>query len=98
MVRIITLTTLQFRFSHPAPVVHACVATSSTSHFLSLADVSNYCKNHPDGVFADPKDCTYFVECANGNTYRERCAPGTAWSDSIKTCDRMANVPGCNRK
>ena len=63
---------------------------------MSLADVSDYCKHHSDGVFADPSDCAYFIECSNSNTYREKCAPGTAWNDGIKTCDRVDNVPGCD--
>ena len=63
---------------------------------MSLADLNDFCKHHDDGAWADPTDCTSFIECSNGNTYKERCAPGTAWSDDIKTCDRVANVPGCD--
>ncbi|KAK7112091.1 chitinase-3-like protein 1 [Littorina saxatilis] len=59
-------------------------------------DISTFCNGHDDGIFADPSDCAHFIECANGNTYREPCAPGTAWNDGIKTCDLVANVRGCD--
>jgi hypothetical protein len=59
-------------------------------HFLlSSADVNNFCQGQSDGIFGDPSNCAYFIQCAGGTTFRETCAPGTAWDESIKTCNRM---------
>ncbi|KAL8597655.1 hypothetical protein ACOMHN_031590 [Nucella lapillus] len=62
----------------------------------TVQDLTNFCKTRSDGIHADPTDCQHFIDCANGHTFRERCAPGTGWRDDIFTCDLIANVPGCS--
>ena len=41
---------------------------------------------HGDGLYADFKDCTRYIQCANDNPYRKRCPQGTYFSASSGTC------------
>ncbi|KAK7483790.1 hypothetical protein BaRGS_00025006 [Batillaria attramentaria] len=51
-----------------------------------------FCEDIPDGLYADPYDCAYFIHCSNGMRYRKMCAPGTAFSPDVGLCDRAVNV------
>ena len=50
------------------------------------------CRGLANGVYTDPFDCTMFVNCLNGFTYRRRCPPGTAWNVQIGFCDYAHKV------
>jgi chitinase len=41
----------------------------------------------PNGFFSDPKDCTSYYECNNGNPIHFTCPPGTEWNEKLQTCD-----------
>nr|KAG5697168.1 hypothetical protein BaRGS_002177 [Batillaria attramentaria] len=51
-----------------------------------------FCEDIPDGLYADPYDCAYFIHCSNGMRYRKMCAPGTAFNPDVGLCDRAVNV------
>ena len=38
----------------------------------------------PNGMFANPADCSNFYNCGHGVAYLTPCAAGTLWDDSIK--------------
>jgi len=39
-----------------------------------------------------PSDCHMFIQCTPHGPQEMSCAPGTAWSQSLLTCDHEANV------
>lgn len=45
------------------------------------------CESGASGLFADPSDCTRFLNCDNGRTFHQQCGPGTAFNDVFKVCD-----------
>ncbi|XP_065721044.2 uncharacterized protein teq isoform X5 [Drosophila suzukii] len=53
------------------------------------------CPPGSSGLHAHPFDCTKFLECANGQTFVQKCGPGTAFSTVINSCD-FANKVDCN--
>lgn len=51
------------------------------------------CWGEPDGLYSDPVDCTRYIHCFNGYTYRRMCPFGTAWNPETARCDFPYNVP-----
>ncbi|XP_034126734.1 serine-rich adhesin for platelets isoform X2 [Drosophila guanche] len=49
-----------------------------------------------DGFMSDPSDCTVFYRCiSNGRGYNKigfRCSDGTAWDESLQSCNHMFDV------
>lgn len=45
-----------------------------------------FCKDKPDGIYANPDDKTTFYVCAGGRTYLKVCGAGTVFNDSCKCC------------
>uniref|UniRef100_A0A3Q3DFC2 chitinase n=1 Tax=Hippocampus comes TaxID=109280 RepID=A0A3Q3DFC2_HIPCM len=45
-----------------------------------------FCKDKPDGTYANPNDKTSFYVCAGGRTYLRKCGVGTVFDDSCKCC------------
>merc|ERR1719320_454458 len=39
-----------------------------------------------------PSDCHMFIQCTSHGPYEMTCAPGTAWSQSLLTCDYVDNT------
>ena len=50
------------------------------------------CASAGDGTYADPSDCTKFIECHGGQKYMKSCAPGLKFNPEIKACDWPQNV------
>ncbi|XP_023316403.1 uncharacterized protein LOC106653221 isoform X3 [Trichogramma pretiosum] len=50
------------------------------------------------GLLPDPDSCTKFLQCANGNTYRMDCGPGTVFNPISSVCDWPYNVPDCSNE
>ncbi len=42
--------------------------------------------------FANPKDCSKFDRCVNGQVITQPCAPGTLFNPEINACDWPRNV------
>ncbi|XP_011503258.1 PREDICTED: uncharacterized protein YMR317W-like [Ceratosolen solmsi marchali] len=53
-----------------------------------------------EGFFANPKDCHKFYRCVNENSILKRydftCGVGTAWDQTIQTCNHEYNVANCS--
>uniref|UniRef100_A0A3B5AVC9 chitinase n=1 Tax=Stegastes partitus TaxID=144197 RepID=A0A3B5AVC9_9TELE len=45
-----------------------------------------FCKDKPDGMYANVDDPTSFYICAGGRTYPRKCGAGTVFEDSCKCC------------
>lgn len=45
------------------------------------------CERGASGLFANPSDCTKFLNCDHGRTFHQDCGPGTAFNDVFKVCD-----------
>lgn len=45
-----------------------------------------FCQGKTAQFYADPCDCTKFVQCSNGITYLENCGSGTMWNEASLTC------------
>ncbi|XP_022258941.1 chondroitin proteoglycan-2-like [Limulus polyphemus] len=48
----------------------------------------------------DPKDCTKFILCINGNAIKQTCADGLRFNPKIENCDYARNVdcdPPCDK-
>ena len=39
-----------------------------------------------DGMFADPSDCAWYIQCAGGRAHRKQCPPGTYFSYLKEHC------------
>ncbi|XP_055950217.1 protein obstructor-E-like [Argiope bruennichi] len=54
------------------------------------------CKNGT-GMFPDPKDCTKYIKCVNGDSQEKKC-PEDFKYDSIRHCIPPDDNPDCGRK
>ncbi len=45
-----------------------------------------FCQGRTQQFYADPCDCTKFVQCSNGNTFVTPCGSGQVWSQSAMNC------------
>lgn len=50
------------------------------------------CPEGGAGLYEHPYDCSKFLNCANGITYIQDCAPGTLFNPILKVCDFPYNV------
>jgi len=50
------------------------------------------CASVGDGIYADPSDCTKFIQCHGGRKYIRSCAPGLKFNPKSKACDWPQNV------
>ncbi|GAB1869312.1 Neurotrypsin [Camponotus japonicus] len=53
------------------------------------------CPPYLIGLLPHYRDCTKFIQCANGVTYIMDCGPGTVFNPTIGVCDWPRNVKGC---
>ncbi|XP_038049704.1 uncharacterized protein LOC119723214 [Patiria miniata] len=51
-----------------------------------------FCDGLADGFYADPADCSKYVQCASGVTYHKSCPTGLVWNASLNVCDWPYNV------
>ncbi|XP_011689188.1 PREDICTED: LOW QUALITY PROTEIN: mucin-5AC-like [Wasmannia auropunctata] len=53
-----------------------------------------------EGFFSDPDDCKKFYRCVQAQSgyqkYEFECGPGTAWDQSIQTCNHIEKVTSCS--
>ncbi|PVD37544.1 hypothetical protein C0Q70_00138 [Pomacea canaliculata] len=45
----------------------------ATQSDVLVKDLRSYCRHLPDGIREDPTDCRFYIDCANGLTYRMAC-------------------------
>ncbi|VEN46185.1 unnamed protein product [Callosobruchus maculatus] len=67
----------------------------SGSHKIVSKDTSNERPKCPDGyqgITKHPTDCRKFLNCANGQTFVQDCAPGTLFNPKLGNCDFPYNV------
>ncbi|KAJ3652129.1 hypothetical protein Zmor_018121 [Zophobas morio] len=50
------------------------------------------CPYGAEGLYKHPTDCSRYLNCANGETYVQSCAPGTLFNPELKICDFPYNV------
>jgi len=48
-----------------------------------------------NGGFLEHENCEKFYRCAHGRKVEMSCGPGTAWDQSLLTCNHKAQVPRC---
>jgi len=54
--------------------------------------VDSGCSYRDDGLYPDPKDCSKFIQCSNGQAYSKNCAVGLYFNEKLKVCDWPSNV------
>lgn len=57
---------------------------------------STFCADRSGGLYADPKDCQKYIQCASGTEYRGTCPRRTLFSDKMGVCD-WANQVDCKQ-
>ncbi|XP_064646971.1 chitinase-3-like protein 1 [Lineus longissimus] len=78
-----------------APTTTTTKAPTTTTTATTQTPVSGTmfsCAGKTDGLYADPKDCSIFHQCANGRDYVTSCPPGTLFNGVIMNCDWATNV------
>lgn len=58
----------------------------------ATAPAAVQCPAGQNGVYPHPFDCTKYLNCDNGRTHIQDCAPGTAWSSAMEVCDFVDKV------
>jgi len=53
----------------------------------------DFCERKPNGLYADPEDCTRFYQCANGEGFHKSCARGTLFDPEKLICDWPRGLP-----
>ncbi|KAF0504578.1 chondroitin proteoglycan 2-like isoform X2 [Gigaspora margarita] len=51
-------------------------------------------ENNPNGLYANPDDCSTFYQCSNGEPYLLSCPDDLQWNQERLVCDYPENV-GC---
>lgn len=55
-----------------------------------------FCSGKSDGLYADPKDCNGYYNCAAGLTFHSLCGPNTGFDPKIKSCNFKSAIPNCS--
>ncbi|XP_072760733.1 uncharacterized protein [Anoplolepis gracilipes] len=77
--------------------------TSTSSSSISSAISSSQTGKHEcneEGFFPNPNNCKKFYRCVQGQSgyqkYEFECGPGTAWDQSVQTCNYIEQVSSCS--
>lgn len=91
--------TLECDFPHKVNCISGAhnQKVSSERLITSEIQIEKICKPNFFGLLPYPKDCTKFINCANGQTFIQDCGPETAFNPTIQACDHRRNT-GCNTK
>lgn len=72
---------------------------SSISSTVSSPQTGKY-ECTEEGFFPNPSNCKKFYRCVQGQSgyqkYEFECAPGTAWDQSVQTCNYVEQVASCS--
>lgn len=66
-----------------------CVDKLSDSNLCAIlpgTSSDTFCQGKTQQFYADPCDCTKYVQCSNHNTFLQSCGAGTMWSQSSLAC------------
>lgn len=74
--------------------LHTPTIKSLISFFQT--DLTNFCIDRTDGIYADPTNCAAFIQCSDYYTYHQECAPGSVFNPSLGVCDNHDLVPECD--
>merc|ERR1711962_1485292 len=74
-------------------MVACLVLALQTSNAVPVTGDGAHC-DWPNGqiYWPHPSNCHMFIQCTPHGPQEMSCAPGTAWSQSLLTCDHKANV------
>ncbi|XP_048581181.1 uncharacterized protein LOC5511285 isoform X2 [Nematostella vectensis] len=76
----------------------SCTVVQNFAVVNAMCVDTTFCKDKPNGYYADPRDCSRFYQCdAFHRAFLHRCSPGLKWSITKTTCDWPRNVD-CDRK
>ncbi|KAK0170330.1 hypothetical protein PV328_010905 [Microctonus aethiopoides] len=74
----------------------------STAKPPSASGESSSSSCSEEGFFGEPNDCMKFYRCVKGQNslmkYEFTCGEGTAWDQSIQSCNHIYAVPSCSGK
>ncbi len=62
------------------------VSDSNLSGILPGTSSDTFCQSKTQQFYADPCDCTKYVQCSNQITFLQTCGSGTMWSQSSLAC------------
>ncbi|KAG5876780.1 hypothetical protein JTB14_038406 [Gonioctena quinquepunctata] len=62
------------------------------SHSIVTRRTEPKCPDDFQGLIKHPSDCKKFLNCANGQTFIQDCAPGTLFNPNLGNCDFPYNV------
>ncbi|CAG8547575.1 404_t:CDS:2, partial [Scutellospora calospora] len=48
-------------------------------------------ENNPNGLYANPDDCSSYIQCSNGYPYVMPCPDGLQWSTEKLRCEWPEN-------
>lgn len=60
---------------------------SSSNSYIATRPAVIKCPDNYNGLTKHPIDCSKFLNCANGQTFIQDCAPGTLFNPSLGNCD-----------
>ncbi|CAL1274737.1 unnamed protein product [Larinioides sclopetarius] len=70
---------------------------STGKYFPSVKKSDPRCRGKSNGLYPDPKDCTKYLKCVNGDSQVRNCPKGFKF-DSIRYCVLPDENPDCGRK
>lgn len=80
------------------PATTSTLPDSTSSAVSSPQDGKSECTG--EGFFPNPDDCRKFYRCVQGQSgyqrYDFQCGPGTAWDQTLQTCNHIAQVASCS--
>nr|CAI5829393.1 unnamed protein product [Callosobruchus analis] len=78
--------------NHNAKSADCILARTATTQQTTGKYVTSTIKDGYQGITKHPTDCRKFLNCANGQTFVQDCAPGTLFNPKLGNCDFPYNV------
>jgi len=66
--------------------------TTSTTRRPGVTDGPEFQCPSPDGLFADPADCSSYYQCSGSTAYHQACSFSLYFREDLTVCDYPANV------
>ncbi|GIL78472.1 hypothetical protein Vretimale_17032 [Volvox reticuliferus] len=89
-----TITTITQRFRHGKLSITLPPKPSlPTPVTCPIGD--SWCINKPNDTYANPCECSSFINCVNGTTFRMRCPFRLFFNPKGNFCDWLPNVRSC---
>ncbi|KAL6259941.1 hypothetical protein P5V15_009851 [Pogonomyrmex californicus] len=78
----------------------ASVTTTESISYLPPSSQNGKLKCIKEGFFPNPDNCKKFYRCVRDQSgyqkYEFECSPGTAWDQSLQTCNHIQQVVSCS--